>query len=335
MQTVDTFGYKGPGITAMYRMYRIDYLVRNGHYPNVPKLAKSLEVSKRTVERDLERMKDLLGAPVCFCWKRKGYYYTDNSFSLPPVNLSEEETVALFLGQKLLAQYRGTPYEKTVKAAFGKILMLLPDYISSDLEGAERAVSFAVEHLRGDEDAVLQRYNLLLNAIRDCRVISADYYSASRDERMKREINPYHLRFHEGAWYMIGYCHYRNDIRMFAVDRIESLQVTDLKFAPDPGFSIDRYLGDSMKIERGVEPKEIIIRFDAKQARYIRERLWHHSQKTEELADGSLILRLQVSGLGEVKRLVLGFGSAAEVLAPPELRAEIERETKKMADKYR
>jgi len=74
--------------------------------------------------------------------------------------------------------------------------------------------------------------------------------------------------------------------------------------------------------------------FDSFAARWVRERKWHESQRLDEQPDGSLILRFTVSGLGEVKRWVFSFGSHAEVLAPEELREEIQRETKKMAEKY-
>ncbi|MBC7324085.1 MAG: WYL domain-containing protein, partial [Moorella sp. (in: Bacteria)] len=78
----------------------------------------------------------------------------------------------------------------------------------------------------------------------------------------------------------------------------------------------------------------VAIRFTAQQARWIRERQWHSSQTLEELPDGGLILRMHLSGLQEVKRWVFGFGSQAEVLAPPELRREIAREAAALGELY-
>lgn len=122
---------------------------------------------------------------------------------------------------------------------------------------------------------------------------------------------------------------------MFALDRMERLEITERRFAPDPDFSIERYLGDSLSIERGSEPVEVKILFDRHQARWIGERRWHASQQLEKRQDGSVLLSMTVSGLGEVKRWVLGFGSHAEVLVPAELREEVKREIEGIGRRYR
>lgn len=99
-------------------------------------------------------------------------------------------------------------------------------------------------------------------------------------------------------------------------------------------FSLEDYLQNSLGIERGPQVYEVIIRFHRDQARWIKERQWHPGQVMEELPDGSLVLKMPLSGLQEVKRWVLSFGSRAEVLAPPELRREVAREAKELAALY-
>ncbi|MBC7323875.1 MAG: WYL domain-containing protein [Moorella sp. (in: Bacteria)] len=89
-----------------------------------------------------------------------------------------------------------------------------------------------------------------------------------------------------------------------------------------------------MGIERGPQVYEVIIRFHRDQARWIKERHWHPGQVIGELPDGRLVLKMHLSGLQEVKRWVLGFGGRAKVLAPPELRREVAREAKEMAELY-
>ncbi len=325
---------RGPGKTGMFRIYQIDSLVRNGKYPNVPKLARRLEVSPRTIEKDIDDMRNFLGASLCYCRKRRGYYYDGDKPALPPLALTEGETVALFLGQKLLTQYRGTPYEELIRFAFEKISAMLPECVSVNLELFDRAVSFDVEPVRGEESLLLERYNSLICAIAERRSVVIDYYSAGRNAHNRRMIDPYHLRYHQGAWYLIGYCHTRREVRIFALDRMEGLEKTEANFRPDPKFSVERYFGDSLSIERGREPVEVKILFDRHQARWICERCWHESQRLERRPDGSVELSMIVSGLGEVKRWALSFGCHAKVLAPPELREEVEREIKEMAEKY-
>ncbi|MBC7345024.1 MAG: WYL domain-containing protein, partial [Clostridia bacterium] len=156
----------------------------------------------------------------------------------------------------------------------------------------------------------------------------------SRDQVSERYLDPYHVRYHQGAWYLIAYCHTRAEVRIFALDRIRELKVMEERFEPVNDFSLEEYLGLSMGIERGYGVWEVAIKFTPFQARWIRERKWHASQEMEELDDGSLILKLKVAGLNEVKRWVLSFGKEAEVLAPPELREEIAAELAAMVALY-
>ena len=135
----------GKGITGFWRLYEIDRLISQGYYPNCSYLAEHLEVHRRTVERDIERLRDLFAAPIHYDRKKRGYCYTE-PFSLPPVRLREGEAIALFLGVKLC----------TVKVRLWRNLwkchaqdqMLLPQEVDVSLERA-RVASFHVDPLRG------------------------------------------------------------------------------------------------------------------------------------------------------------------------------------------
>lgn len=323
------------GRSTLTRIHFIHAAIKAGQYPNVPKLAKMLEISPRSIERDLEMMRDLMGAPLVYLHSRKGYYYGDNSYSIPPIRLSEGELVAVFLGEKLLAQYKGHPYENQIKNAYTKIQALFPESAEIDYDAVERTVSFAADTLRGEEQLLLKYFQVLQEAIALQKSVRAIYYTVSRDSQTTRLVDPYHLRFQAGAWYCIGYCHSRKEFRTFALDRFLMMELTDQCFEKDERFSINEYLEHSLNLERGDEPQEVAIFFDRYAARWVRERRWHESQEIAEQADGSLVLRLQVSGLGEVKRWVMSFGRHAEVLSPPELREEVTREVKEMAENYR
>lgn len=322
------------GRSTLARIHFIHSAIKAGKYPNVPQLAKALEASTRAIERDVEMMRDLMGAPIIYSYRRKGYYYEKDSYSIPPLRLTEGELIAVFLGERLLSRFKGHPYEKAIRTAYTKIQALFPESAEVNYEEIERTVSFAVDSPRGVEQTLLRHYQTLQEAIEAGKTVRADYYSASRDCRGTRLVDPYHLRFQAGAWYCIGYCHNRREIRMFALDRFHELELTEHEFKRNDDFCVDEYLGCSLSLERGKEPQKVVILFDSFAARWVRERKWHESQRLDEQPDGSLILRFTVSGLGEVRRWVFSFGSHAEVLAPEELREEIQRETKKMAEKY-
>ena len=322
------------GRSAMGRIYRIDAFVRSQAFPSVAVLMEELEASRRTVERELEYLRDQMNAPLEYDRKRGGYYYTAD-FKLPPFTLSEGEVLALFLGSKLLSQYRGTPYEKLIENAFNKICLALPETISLDFSLINQTISFAVELPRGDEQYLLQLQVLLGVALQKRCTVELDYYTASRNADTSRRVDPYHLRHHQGAWYLIAFCHLRSEMRMFALDRITNLGLTDVRFTPDPEFDINAYLGDSLALERGGTLEEVRIRFDPFQSRYIRERQWHPSQEITEHPDGTLTLVLRLRGLGEVKRWVMSFGHHAEVLAPRHLREAVTGDVQAMVGFYK
>ncbi len=324
----------GVGRNAFARMQHIHAAIKARTYPNVLRLAEELEVSTRAVERDLETMRDFMGAPIVYSYSQKGYYYADENFSIPKIRMTEGELVAVFLGKRLLAKYKGHPYEKEIRSAYTKIQALFPENEVIDYDEIEQTVTFAVEDTRGDGQKLLGNYQILQGAIGANRIVYAEYYSVSSDSHSKRHISPYHLLFQQGAWYCIGFCHLRKEIRMFAMDRFYELKLTDQNFKRDENFNIEEYLGDSLNLERGSEPREVTIAFDKDAARWVRERRWHESQKLDKQPDGSVILHLTVSGLNEVKRWVMSFGSHAEVLAPAELRQEIMEEIAAMLGNY-
>ncbi|NLY49448.1 MAG: WYL domain-containing protein [Firmicutes bacterium] len=320
--------------SSLFRLYKIDQFIRSGLYPNVPSLSSSLEVSTRTIERDIEFLRDSLGAPLKYDAKRRGYFYTSDEFSLPRLKLTEGELVALYLGQKLLTQYKGTPYEAGIIRALAKIKTFLPENVEVDFAEIDSFLSFDVEPPRGEGEYLVAAFQAVVSAIQDRESLDVTYYTASRDAVSQRRIDPYHLRYHQGAWYLIAYCHTRCEVRIFALDRVRSLNRTGKHFEPQPDFSLEDYLYHSLGIERGRYPCQVVIRFDVEQSRWVQERLWHPSQELEQLEDGTVLLKLTLSGLGEAKRWVLGFGRHAEVLEPAKLREELKHETAYMAAVY-
>lgn len=320
--------------TTFFRIYTIDKLIRSGTYPNVPQLAEKIEVKPRTIERDIEYMRDLLGAPIKYCYKNKGYYYEEEDFRLPPVRLTEGELIALFLGQKLLSRCAGTPYEPQIRTAFNKVCNFLPEAVSVDFSSFDQWISFDMEPLRGDEEKLLEDYRKVLAAIESMKTLHINYYTAYRGESGWRFIDPYHLRYFQGAWYIIAYCHWRGEVRIFALDRVREIKETDIQYKPLSNFSLKEYLGECFGIERGDQPHRVVVQFAPQQARWVQERVWHPSQRMEHLPDGSLQLEFTVSGLGEVKRWILGFGRNARVIDPPALREEIVREIAGMGKLY-
>ena len=147
------------------------------------------------------------------------------------------------------------------------------------------------------------------------------YFTASRNAESERIIDPYLLHVYRGTNpYLIGFCHLRQAIRWFRVDRIQSLQILKTKFTRDPNFNAKEHLDKIFQAEVGEgKPVTVAIWFDAPTAPYIKERRWHSTQQIEEHSDGSVTLRMVVTGLNDLKRWVLGYGKGAIVKEPSEL----------------
>lgn len=228
-------------------------------------------------------------------------------------------------------RYLGTAFEAPLRAAVAKITAGLKDKVTVSLEELRSCYTFATSPV------VAVREELLLDldrAIRERRRVRMEYYTASRDVQQTRVVEPYHLYNLRGDWYLIAFDHLRQAVRTFHAGRVGWWEILPEKFTRDPNFSVERWMAQAFQMERGEEAVEVVIRFDAYQARYIRERRWHATQTVEELPDGGLILRFKTGGLAEVRRWVMGYCSHAEVLAPESLREEVAAEARAVVALY-
>ena len=321
--------------SVLTRIYAIDHAIALGRCPSVRSLATELEVSTRTIERDLEQLRDHLGAPLVYDRRLGGYRYAE-SYKLPQVRLTAGEIAVLLIGQELLSALAGTPWAQAARQVMAKLPLLLGDYVSIDIEALTidpSEVSFGLPRLRGDEESVSTRFSAILDAISARRTVELRYYAASRNEETVRKVDPYHLRMEQGAWYVIGRCHTRGDLRIFALDRIRDLTVTSLAFTRPPDFSIESYLRHAWDLQKGPEHR-VVVEFDEEQSRWIRERTWQDGQKIAEKPDGGVVLELNVTGLEAIQRWIMSYGSHARVLGPPQLVDSIRREAEAVVRSY-
>lgn len=320
--------------TKLERLVWIDTQIRAGRYPNARKVQEHFELNnERVVYEDRRFMIHRLGAPIGHDRGRGGWYYTDSSWFLPSIFLNRAEITAFFLSAELLQRYLGTPFEEPIRAALDRIQRYLPEHVGYDLHVTTTGGFSFVGGSTVDTDP--QLLSDLYRARQEQSQVEIFYYTADRDASTRRVVNPYYLHNVRGDWYLIAHCHVRDEPRIFLLHRIKEWRILGDRFQIQTDFSLADYLAQAFVAERGDQPVDVVIRFDAYQARWIRERRWHPSQQIEELPDGGLILRLHVGGLQEVKRWIMGYGPHAEVLEPPELREQFREEARKMAEMYK
>ena len=257
------------------RIVALDRMIRGKEYPNSRTASLQLEVSSRTVHRDLDFLRDFLGAPIAFSRSHNGFYYEKPDYALPFLRLTEGELVALFLAERVLQEYRGTPYAADLATAFRKLTAALPDSVTIDLAHLSEVFSF--RH-RGTATAGVASFRRLTRAVREARQLELTYWTPSRDETIRRVVDPYHLASVEGEWYLVAYCHLREDVRMFVPARIRSFKETGHRFERPPDFRITDYLDASFSVIRGENHYTVRLRFAPEIARYVRQKTWHPSR---------------------------------------------------------
>ena len=303
------------------RFFWIDQEIRAGRYPNNPKIAEKFEISLKTAQRTMDFLCYQLHAPVAYSPEKRGWYYTDPSYKLSAIELSEGDLIAILLAEKLSHQYRGTAIGAQVETAFSKVLNALTEKISIDLEALAEAHSFEAAATAWLNPEVFAQIGL---AIQKKLRIEMEYFTASTNEVKWRTVNPLHLRNHLGDWYLIGWDHFRAEIRDFHCGRIRQLKVSDETFTPPENFDQKTYFESGFSMIRGGAEYDVEIIFDEYQARWMRERgKFHPTEEREELPDGEFCLRMKVRGLDGVKRFVLQYGKHVRVIKPDELKAEI------------
>lgn len=313
------------------RMMRIHEQLQDGHLTNCRKLALMLEVSTKTIARDLDFMRDQLGLPVEYDAKIYSWRYAYPVKNFPTVQVSEGELLALLVAQKALEEYRGTPYHDQLAHAFAKLTAGLREQVSFSPSDSLASVSF---HHLGPGKADVQIFDQLSRAVTLSREIVFTYLKPHSQTPEKRRMQPYHLANRENAWYLVGLDCDRAALRTFAVSRIQQVNVTTTKFAKPADFSPKVFYANSFGAYVGTGDHRVVIRFQPEVAGQIRERFWHESQETKELADGGLELRLHLNSLDEIQRWIIGWGDGAEIMAPPELRARIKAVARAVARIY-
>ena len=302
------------------RMMRVHQRLLAGKYPNCRTLSLELEVSNKTIQRDVDFMRDRLGLPIIYDQGHCGFYYTEVVTHFPSIDVSEGEIVALFVAQKALEQYRGTSFEKPLRTAFEKITEGLQERIGLGLGDVELAISF-----RGLGGSVsdLQLFDVVSRAVMGSKELEFEYKKLGSLEYKKRLVQPYHLGSVENQWYLFAFDLDRDDFRTFALPRMLGVKNTRKRFRRRPDFSIGKYLGDSFGVFKGTSRYVVRIHFDAFASSLVSERQWHSSQKLQVLADGETELSMTLGSLEEIERWILSWGVHARVLEPEELRERL------------
>jgi predicted DNA-binding transcriptional regulator YafY len=292
--------------------------------------SRQLGCAVRTVWRDLGLLQEA-GFPIYDERDgRRGLWKVERTFlDRLPIPFSLPEVVALLVSRDMLDGGGAGPFGPAVASAFGKVQALMTPRALALVKRMRRSVGTraigaklqlgAEEHLEEIHRALAER-----------RTLRMRYYSLSRDAETDRLVDPYHVTLFNGGLYLVGHCHLRREVRIFAVERIRAIDTLRETFTMPADFDAEAYLRGAWGIVRG-DLITVRVVFTRAVAPHIRGRLWHASQELRELPGGRLEMRLTVADTLEVRRWLLGFGTGVEILAPPSLREAIRREAEAVA----
>jgi len=318
-------------MSQIERLYWIDSQIRRQHYPNADGVCQQFGVSRRTAYGDRRHLTDHLGAPLIHDRRRGGWAYTDPTYLLPFLALTEREAATLRRSLLAAREYLADPDAVSVSALAQRLQPFLP---SLDETTAE-SVSGAIQMVAG-----VSASPALLDDCRrgtqERRRLRLSYYSAHRDAHTERVVRPHHLLHWRGEPYLIAWCETRHGWRDFFLGRVRQWELLPRRdaFTRDADFDAEAYLRDGFALRHGEALVTVRVRFSPYQARWIRERSYHPSQRCREREDGGLEMTLEVAGTAEVKRWLLGYGAEVEVLEPASLRSELAVEIKKLCGIY-
>lgn len=293
-------------------------------------LAETLEVDKKTIYRYISSL-NKANIPVHTKKGRYGGFYIDEEFYMKPSKLSEDEVQSLLMATQILTEENGFTKQKDLQSAVSKIKSFS---VNKDIElkTLNDNGDFKINEI-GSLQNLEDKISKINYSMSRGRALSLNYFSINKSSLTIRKVDPYNLIFKSGAWYIIGYCHMKQQVETFKVSRIKSLKITDEIYMRPYNFELKDYLEKNWALFTG-EKTKVTIKFDKNMDCFIRDTKWHVNQEIKNLEDGSVLFSVYVDETDDIKNWVMGFGKNAEVIEPSQLRDEIKQEIIEMSKKY-
>ena len=293
------------------------------HGATIDALADDLQVTTRTIRRDLAALQEA-GFPLFderdedgrAHWRLEGQALKglETGFTLA-------EMCALYLSRNMLEAVAGTPFQRDLTLAFTRLAKLLSPRMRQFLDRLPQVLTAKAGPRARGAGSPTDVVPRLLEATLHYRVATMKYNSVSSGRMKDYVIHPYRLAFAQGGLYLLAYVPEYKDVRTFAMDRISAVSLDKQTFTPNRAIPDDVF-GNSLGVNTGPAARVEIV-FATRIAPYVRARVWHPSQTIRESDEGSLVLTLDVCHDEALRSWILSWGASARVLSPASLAAEI------------
>ncbi len=319
-------------VSRIYRLLRLITMLQQGQGYTAGDLARELEVSRRTIFRDLNVL-EMAHIPYYFD-SESGGYRINRYFFLPPVNLTLTEALAVILMTGRVRGAKRLPLLSHGTSAAVKLQSALPGPIREHIGSVIDRLSVSLGPLARHEGLETLCDDLTM-AIARRRICRLTYISFHERRQIVTNVHPLRLIFIARAWYLLAYSAQHRQIRTFKVARIRKLAATNRQFRTPKDVDVENYFGDAWSMIPEGKLYDVHLRFSPMVAGNVAEVQWHHSQSIEWNDDGSAEFRVRVDGLGEMTWWILGYGEQVEVISPAVLRGRIVNTAKKVLSTHR
>ena len=293
-------------------------------------LAQVLKVDKKTIYRYINNL-NLANVPIHTIKGRYGGFYIDETFYMKPPKLNFQELQSIIAIEQSIED-SNFPLKRDLRNAVAKIksICLKDDKeLEEKLEGSSIKLYNLGDTLRLDEKIDKINYSMERG-----RTLDIEYFTINKNTLYEENVDPYNLIFKDGDWYIVGYSHDEDKVKVYRLSRIRNIDITNDIYMKPKTFSLNDFLTNSWGVFNG-EKQLVKVKFSKNIAELIRKIKWSSTQEIEDLDDGSMILKFYIDELGDIKTWILGFGGEAEVIEPLSLRADINEEIKKLLNIYK
>lgn len=306
------------------RIYELHRILRERRTPIARRdlMARLDHCSEATVYRLIRVMREFLGAPIEYDDETGGYYYrrdaAGGAYELPGLWFNAQELQALLVFDRLL--------ESLEPGILGAHLAPLARRVTELLEHRRLGLAEAARRVRVLGMAsrpVGEWFHVLAGATLQRRKLHMVYHGRERDRVTERIVSPQRLVHYRDNWLLDAWCHLRDGLRTFSVDRVKSARELDEPADDIPDRELDEYFAGSYGIFAGKANRTAVLRFSRERARWVADERWHPQQTGQYLTDGRYELRIPYRDERELVMDILRYGPDVEVVSPEALRRAV------------
>ena len=300
------------------RLQTIHHEIKEGRHPNASSLARELRVSTKTVQRDLDYLRDELAAPIEFDRAENGYVYSRPDYVLPFLPVDGNDLFSIGVAAQVMELFGGTPLARDLKNCYERLAELMPPAVRLRPEMLRDRI--ALRSPAPYRPVREETWQAVAEAMQRGVSLSIRYRHPGEPPGDARTIRPYAIVLWERDWLAVAEDTSAGRVKTFYLARMEEPGLTGERYAIPRDFDVTRHFRHTFGLFVGGEkPFRFRVRFSREAADDIREQRWHPQQMIETASNGEAVLELPAVSIREAREFVLRYGKNARVLSPPEL----------------